>query len=380
MKKTILTLSVLGLSASAAHAQSSVTLYGLIDAGITYVNNSGGNSRFQETSGALNASRWGLRGAEDLGGGMKAIFTLENGFSIANGTLGQQGREFGRQAFVGLSSEQYGTLTLGRQYDDVVQELGPLSLTGTQDGGTFFAHPFDNDNLDNTFRINNAVHYVTPTINGLKFGATYGFSNSAGQFSNNREYSFGATYNYAGFNFAAAYMQLDSTANSLTAAALNTGGAVTDAPFAAGRQRTWGAGVNYTFGATTAGFVFSQTALSKVVGNSEFLSSATLPAGSNLRFNNFEVNARYQLTPAMKLIAMYTYTDGKLNNASPSWHTVGLMADYYLSKTTDVYLDGNFQHVNADGVPGLGAELNLSVAPSTTPNQLAFTAGLRHRF
>jgi general bacterial porin, GBP family len=380
MRKTIAAFGVFALSAGAAHAQSSVTLYGLIDAGITYVNNSGGHSLYQATSGAQNSSRWGLRGAEDLGGGLKAIFTLENGFSITNGTLGQQGREFGRQAFVGLSSDQYGAVTLGRQYDDMVQELAPLSLTGTQDGGTFFAHPFDNDNLNNTFRVNNSLRYSSPNFGGFKFGATYGFSNAAGQFSNNRAYSFGATYAYGGFNFAAAYLQLDSSANALTSSTLNTGGAITDAPFAAGLQRTFGAGVNYSFGKATAGFVFTQTKLENVVGNNENLSSTTLPAGSNLRFDNYEVNARYQLTPAMKLIAMYTYTDGKLNNASPSWHTVGLIADYYLSKRTDVYLDGNFQHVNADGVPGLGAELNLFVRPSSTPNQVAVTAGLRHRF
>jgi len=114
MKKTLMVAALSGVFATAAHAQSSVTLYGLIDAGLTYTNNQNGSHNFKMTSGAVNGSRWGLRGSEDLGGGLKAIFTLENGFSIANGTLGQQGREFGRQAFVGLSSNQFGTVTLGR--------------------------------------------------------------------------------------------------------------------------------------------------------------------------------------------------------------------------------------------------------------------------
>ncbi len=129
MKKTLMVAALSGVFATAAHAQSSVTLYGLIDAGLTYTNNQGGSHNFKETSGQVNGSRWGLRGAEDLGGGLKAIFTLENGFSIANGTLGQGGREFGRQAFVGLSSAQFGAVTLGRQYDSVVDYLGPLALT-----------------------------------------------------------------------------------------------------------------------------------------------------------------------------------------------------------------------------------------------------------
>jgi len=104
MKKTLLVGALTGVFATMAHAQSSVTLYGLIDAGITYTNNQRGHSNWQETSGSVNGSRWGLRGAEDLGGGLKAIFTLENGFNINNGTLGQQSRMFGRQAYVGLSA------------------------------------------------------------------------------------------------------------------------------------------------------------------------------------------------------------------------------------------------------------------------------------
>src|ERR1700758_2108659 len=116
MNKSLFAVGALCLAAT-AHAQSSVTLYGLIDAGITYTNNQHGQKNFQATSGDINGSRFGLRGAEDLGGGLKAIFTLENGFSIQNGQLGQGGRLFGRQAFVGLSSDSYGTLTVGRQYD-----------------------------------------------------------------------------------------------------------------------------------------------------------------------------------------------------------------------------------------------------------------------
>ena len=383
MKKTLLALAVTTLTAGAAHAQSSVTLYGLIDAGISYVSNSKGSKLFQESNNAMNSDRWGLRGAEDLGGGLKAIFVLENGFSINNGQLGQGGLEFGRQAYVGLSSDQYGTVTLGRQYDDVVQSLAPLALTGTQNGGTFFAHPYDNDNLDNTFRVNNSLHYQSVNYAGFKLGATYGFSNST-SFSSNREYSVGATYNFAGFNFAAAYLQLNSGFNSITSPNTsnvigNTSGAVTDAPFAAGRQRTWGAGLNYTFGPATAGVVFTQTQLNNVVSNNEGFGVSTIPLNSSMRFNNYEVNARYMLTPALNLAAMYTYTDGKLNGFSPSWHTVGLLADYYLSKRTDVYLQGEYQHVNANGVSGLGAQLNTFSA-SSSPNQAIVTVGMRTRF
>ncbi len=196
MKKSILAAALLGVVVNPAFAQSSVTLYGLIDAGIAYTNNQSGSKNIQTTSGAVNGSRWGLRGSEDLGGGLKAIFTLENGFNIDNGKLGQNSAEFGRQAFVGLASDQAGAVTLGRQYDSVVDYLAPLSLTGTGSGGTFFAHPYDNDNLDNSFRVSNSLKYQSVNYGGLKFGALYGFSNDANGFSTNRAYSVGVSYNY----------------------------------------------------------------------------------------------------------------------------------------------------------------------------------------
>src|SRR5260370_26016442 len=93
MKGSILLLAALGPVASAAQAQSSVTLYGLIDAGISYVNNSktatGGSGKLSKVDdGVAKANRWGLRGTEDLGGGPKAIFVLENGFTAPNGRWG----------------------------------------------------------------------------------------------------------------------------------------------------------------------------------------------------------------------------------------------------------------------------------------------------
>src|ERR1700682_2295193 len=144
MKKTLIVAALSGVFATAAHAQSSVTLFGLIDAGITYTNNQGGHSNWQATDGAVQTSRWGLRGAEDLGGGLKAIFTWDTGFNVMNGTFRQNSREFGRQAFVGLSSDQFGSVTLGRQYDSVVDYLGPLALARTQYRGTFTGQPLDN--------------------------------------------------------------------------------------------------------------------------------------------------------------------------------------------------------------------------------------------
>src|ERR1700756_5658881 len=93
MKRVVLAsaASLVAASPALVHAQSAVTLYGLVDAGITYTNNQKGASNIQPTSGKLNGSRWGLRGVEDLGDGLKTVFTLESGFPPNHGTAGASG-------------------------------------------------------------------------------------------------------------------------------------------------------------------------------------------------------------------------------------------------------------------------------------------------
>ena len=89
------------LLASAAHAQNSITLYGLVDEGLNFTSNAQGHSAYQMKSGDFYGSRWGFKGSEDLGDGYRAIFQLENGFNASNGAPGHDSREFGRQAYVG---------------------------------------------------------------------------------------------------------------------------------------------------------------------------------------------------------------------------------------------------------------------------------------
>ncbi|WP_256258783.1 porin, partial [Burkholderia ubonensis] len=119
MKKHVISAAALATFAASAaftapaFAQNSVTLYGLIDEGFNYTNNvrvnGVGKTNYQLASGYAQGSRWGLRGSEDLGGGLKAVFVLESGFDVNNGRLGQGSRMFGRQAYVGLSESRFGT-------------------------------------------------------------------------------------------------------------------------------------------------------------------------------------------------------------------------------------------------------------------------------
>jgi predicted porin len=103
-------------AASPVFAQSSVTLYGVVDDAITYVNNQLGHSNVYLRQGNLYSSRFGLRGSEDLGGGLAAIFDLQEGFDPNSGAQSSSGLAFNREAFVGLQDQQFGTLTFGRQY------------------------------------------------------------------------------------------------------------------------------------------------------------------------------------------------------------------------------------------------------------------------
>ncbi|CAH0447819.1 hypothetical protein LMG10661_03892 [Ralstonia syzygii subsp. syzygii] len=125
-------LAVGTLFAGSAYVQSSVTLYGIVDTTIHYITNanSAGNSLVQMESGAVYNSRWGLKGSEDLGGGNKALFVLESGFNSATGRMSSSGTLFNRQSYVGLSNKDLGTITLGRQYNLVLQPyLSPMMLS-----------------------------------------------------------------------------------------------------------------------------------------------------------------------------------------------------------------------------------------------------------
>jgi GBP family porin len=149
----------------------------------------------------------------------------------------------------------------------------------------------------------------------------------------------------------------------------------------AGRQRTFGAGLNYTFGPATAGFLYTQTNLNDFAGiaASSAGTSAVVPLGATSgHFQNFEVNGRYQITPALSVAGGYTFTQSSIDGNNPKWNQVNLQTSYALSKRTDVYLQGEYQHVIQDG-SGLNADIN-GLTASGNNNQVAVTAGLRTRF
>ncbi|KAF1028693.1 MAG: Outer membrane porin protein [Burkholderia plantarii] len=376
--KLALAAAVAGTLTASAHAQSSVTLYGSLDSSVAYVNKVGGKSLVAQVNGALSYNYWGLRGSEDLGGGNHAIFKLESGFSAGNGQLGgwlntgsSQGL-FNRQAYLGLSNDQYGTVTLGRQYDSVVDYLAPLSLAGK--GVNLAAHPFNNDNIGAQYSVSNAVKYQSANYNGLRFGGDYSFSNST-NFAAGRQWSAGVAYDAGPLKVAAVYDQLNqNTAGALAGATTGDGESIP-----ARTQRTFGVGANYTFGPATVDLLWTRT---KYQGAS--IADGSLTNG-DLRFDNVEASGVYGVSAALAIVGSYTFTYGRAsqNGSSESlrWHSFALGGDYSFSKRTDAYLAGVFQHASGDVNAELGGTNIAGFLPASgTSSQLAVAIGLRHRF
>lgn len=181
MKKTLLAAALLAGFAGVAQAETSVTLYGIIDTGIGYNKISGAKdggpvsngSRIGMINGVQNGSRWGLRGSEDLGDGLRAVFQLESGFDSGNGKSGQSSRLFGRQATVGLASDSWGQLDFGRQTNIASKYFGSIDPFGADFGQANIGTGFS---AANTQRYDNMVMYQTPSFSGFQFGIGYSFN------------------------------------------------------------------------------------------------------------------------------------------------------------------------------------------------------------
>src|ERR1700744_794537 len=356
-------LSVIGLciASSYANAQSSVTLYGQIDEAIAYINNAGGASSYRMRSGTWIGSQWGLLGTEDLGGGYKTFFRLENGFDLNSGKLGQGGREFGRQSYVGLESP-YGSLSFGRQSDEVVDYVGPIMANGR---GT--APVYDIDNTGNDWTTSNSVKYKSPTYHGLSAGALYAFGGTPGQFSTNSVASFGAGYNAGPVQIGAAYTSVrnpyavwfDSTGASSILIFGKYLPTARDLNIAAG-------GIAYTIGKLTARVAVSHSDLTDSIG------------GADAQFNIYMAQADYWFTPSLRLAAAVDLINGSIGSVDqhPKYQQYNLVADYYLSKRTDLYMWAIY------GTAGGGAtQMQIGQLPASSTNkQFNINFGIRHRF
>lgn len=359
------------LASGAANAQS-VTLYGLIDTGIEYVShanaNGNGLTRIPSVTGTL-PSRWGLRGAEDLGTGMKAVFTLESGFNTDTGTSGQGGRLFGRQAWVGLASD-YGTVTLGRQYSMVFLSLADADILGPSQYaiGSLDAY-IPNARTDNT------VAYKG-TFSGLTVGATYSFGRdaaggvpasgtcageAAGNASACRAMSAMVKYDAATFGVAGAYEE-QRGGTGATASFFNGSApiALTDA---GDKDRRIVANGYVKLGNAKLGVGWIGRHVQAVAGD--------------VRSNLYFVNGSYPLTGALTLDAGLI----RLVNADQSRSaTMAVVRGVYaLSKRTALYAQTGYLWNSANAqysVSGGGG----GTTPAKGVNQLGAMVGMRTAF
>ncbi|HDR9173094.1 TPA: porin [Burkholderia vietnamiensis] len=364
------------LLASQAHAQSTVTLYGVIDTGLFYVHNSDGHaSQWLMSSGTMSGSRWGLKGAEDLGGGLKAVFQLENGFNSTSGALGQGRRMFGRQAYVGLSDAQrWGTVTLGRQYDPLVDLVQPVQGDNWLAG--FFIAPGDIDNADNSARFNNAVKWASPVWGGVQVEAMYALGGVAGAPGSGQTYSAAVAYNAGPLALAGGYLHVDNGNANLSQRGTSTSDSFfnsnVNAAYASARSiNVARAGGRYTVGALTLGGYYSFSEYSPD-GSSTFTKSE--------KYHNAEVYGVWQFSPALLGEIGYDYMRS-LGDSSAKYHTVSAGVDYNLSKRTDVYSVVSYQHVS--GTNGLGvaeASIGSEGFNAGKNSQTIVAIGMRHRF
>ena len=176
MKKSLIAMAVLAAS-GAAMAQSSVTLYGIVDSYVGSVKTGVGAARVSQTvvnNGGIQGSRFGFKGSEDLGGGLKAIFQLEDRFSVDTGSIGTNALFHGRSA-VGLSGG-FGEVKLGREYTIYDDIRGGFAGGVVFDASAFspVGDVFGLGSDDYAGRANNQIRYVTPNFSGFTAGVSYG--------------------------------------------------------------------------------------------------------------------------------------------------------------------------------------------------------------
>lgn len=419
MKKTIFALAALGTLSGVAHAESNVTLYGVLDVAIGGVTSQGNTDpNFPATvnpvsanhattsvtgmfNGGIQDSRWGLKGAEDLGNGMKAIFTLESGIDLQSGTLnnaiaGQQnttsnsansslnGQLFNRQSWVGLTDAKLGTLTFGRSYSpiyDIVvaydpvqaaQLFSPLGFSGSYGGGA---------GVSEDTRLDNNVKYINK-IGDINFGASYKFGGVAGNTTAGTVYTFSLGYEHGPLGVQATYLgAVDSiktggaAANTATATAYNNSGYMIAAKYKLNDVANIKAGYeHYTLSA--ASDLISTSTMPSVYGVAT--SSASSYTGSDQNVNIYFVGGDYNVTPALNVAAGYYVINlnGYDTKTGVTNTFVSLLADYSLSKRTDVYAGAMF---GAYSDTTTTTSINYNAAGTNSTNAV-YAVGIRHKF
>jgi predicted porin len=350
----------------AAHAQSSVTLFGILDVGLSYVSNENGAHSFMAQDSVYTPSLWGIRGDDDLGDGYKAIFELQSQFSVDSGAgIPGPAADFNRGAYVGLEKEGVGKLTFGQQYNLLFDFLffPPARLDGTfLYGGLFNMRqgPFtalgipqnptgalDFDQVAGTSRVSNSVKATTASFGGFRIGALYGFGGAAGSMSTDNTVGFGTNYTFGDFGAGAAY-------NETRYASMNNGH---------DGIRNFGAGAGDTLGNLYASALYTYT--------KNTLTGGTVQVG--------QISGLYSFDAFWRLGANYQYMKGNAELSHNQAQQVTTTAQYSLSKRTMVYAEAAYQWTTGDVAGAHNAWIG-GMAQSSSDRQFVARFGMQTFF
>lgn len=358
---TILGLAV-ALTAKCAFAQNSVTLYGIADTSLRFVTNADAQGRNQVfmTNGAITGSRWGLKGSEDLGGGLSTVFRLENGFNVQNGSFSSPGTEFNRMAYVGLSSNRYGTLTVGLQNTPLFDQLGdvydPLTV------GNYNQTEWMPVALSSGLRSSNSVKY-NGKFGGLNVEGMYAFGGVPGSLGASNMYGFTASYKMGNLSLDTGYQQNSDQSNK--------------------KERVVNVSALYSIGKvnTYLGWLHSQDNTGKVdflmfaTGDvSNFAPAIKTQTNTNRIDDGFYAGASWLVSTPLTLTVAAYYDhmrnalrgDGTLGRGSR--YAFAAVAEYALSKRTEVYAEIDYNHANGAAtvdLPSKNSQTGASVGLRT---------------
>ena len=363
MKKSLIALAVLAAS-GAAMAQSSVTLYGVADAGVTYLN---GNDNWSGvTSGNNLTSRLGFRGTEDLGGGLKANFVLEGGFNLDNGdgasgyagAKAGEGFQFKRRSTVGLSGG-FGEVRMGRELTAAYNATARYDVFGSvgigqsrlwADGGVVDASANATAVTTNQ-RISNALTYVSPDFSGFKFGLNYGFGETTASNSDSGYLGAGLMYDNGPLSLGLGLERLNEGANSVATSDIDA----------------WSLGGSYDFG------------VAKLLAGYR-TSKVDLAAGENKR-NGAYVAVTAPVGPGL-VRASYNRYENKYNGGKDKADQLSVGYVYGLSKRTSVY--GTYSYLKQKdfngGVPAAAMYTLGTGGLKDSGKQQGFQVGVSHSF
>jgi predicted porin len=354
VKKSLCALAAMAAISNFANAQSGVTVSGMVDMGLVHESGGALGSSNKISSGVENGSRLVFRGNEDLGDGNSAIFLLESGFQADTGALGQGGLLFGRQAYVGLASQRWGTLTLGRQYTP-----NYLIMAGVADPfAAGLAGVFSSVFANSGARVNNAVKYVTPKSHGVFAEVLYGAGEVAGDSSAGSAAGAALAYSEGRLNARLGY----AWRNNDTATLKNRGTA-RNALFAMNYDFTmvkvfFAYGINHGLNSSqlpNANAYGAVVAPLLSTDSRDLLLGATVPFGGG------------------RVIMSAVHKDDR-GAASQNATLLALGYSYNLSKRTDLYVA--YGHI--DNRNGAGYTVNSAI--DTGSGNRAFNLGMRHLF